>query len=264
MNSENTLKIIRIEKIWSAVLGFVIVVTGICYIAAVAHLFFTGGDTPYSRERVGEYLAKVIAPSALTLVGIIVGGILAIAADRKDSLKKGSLDAIRTLKMTSRLFPLSDASAVARALIIRERNKRTLIAALSYALSGAVLTVAVILALTVPKHTIEGQNAWVVKSMIFVAPAAIITVALAFVSERLRLHSAKAELEIIKSERDPGVRCAAPRLEENGTKSVILLAVKCALPVLAVVFIVLGIFNGGMSDVWSKAAAICTECIGLG
>ena len=33
---------------------------------------------------------------------------------------------------------------------------------------------------------------------------------------------------------------------------------------LAVLFIVLGIFNGGMDDVWSKAAAICTECIGLG
>ena len=32
----------------------------------------------------------------------------------------------------------------------------------------------------------------------------------------------------------------------------------------AVVFIVLGIFNGSMQDVLVKASAICTECIGMG
>lgn len=33
---------------------------------------------------------------------------------------------------------------------------------------------------------------------------------------------------------------------------------------LSLVFILLGLKNGGMKDVWYKAKTICTECIGLG
>ena len=43
------------------------------------------------------------------------------------------------------------------------------------------------------------------------------------------------------------------------TKSVRLL-----LLAVAVVFIVLGVMNGGLRDVLVKAINICTECIGLG
>jgi hypothetical protein len=41
-------------------------------------------------------------------------------------------------------------------------------------------------------------------------------------------------------------------------------AVRIALLVLAVVFILLGIRNGSMMAVVNKAIRICTECVGLG
>ena len=34
--------------------------------------------------------------------------------------------------------------------------------------------------------------------------------------------------------------------------------------ILAIVLILLGIWNGGMDEVFDKGAAICTECVGLG
>lgn len=40
--------------------------------------------------------------------------------------------------------------------------------------------------------------------------------------------------------------------------------VRVALFAVAVLFVVLGVTNGGMSDVLIKAINICTECIGLG
>ncbi len=40
--------------------------------------------------------------------------------------------------------------------------------------------------------------------------------------------------------------------------------VRLALLLLALLLIGLGIANGGVRDVLLKAAAICTECIGLG
>ena len=134
----------------------------------------------------------------------------------------------------------------------------TLIAALA---SVSAVAIAVTLAITVPVHTVEGQNAAVIKSMIFILPAAFITTGALLVADRLNLASAKRELAIIsgepKSAREQGATFSKKR-------AYILLAVRCSVFALAVLFIVLGIFNGGMDDVWSKAAAICTECIGLG
>ncbi len=40
--------------------------------------------------------------------------------------------------------------------------------------------------------------------------------------------------------------------------------VRIVLYLAAVVFVVLGVLNGGMHDVLVKAIRICTECIGLG
>ena len=39
---------------------------------------------------------------------------------------------------------------------------------------------------------------------------------------------------------------------------------RTAVLVIAVILIVIGILNGGLEDVLSKGAAICTECVGLG
>ena len=44
----------------------------------------------------------------------------------------------------------------------------------------------------------------------------------------------------------------------------ITLGVRIAFVGCAIVFIIIGIYNGGMADVLNKAIKICTECIGLG
>ena len=70
----------------------------------------------------------------------------------------------------------------------------------------------------------------------------------------------KAILARIKEEKAAGIaplpQSAAP--QKNYT------AVRVALLVLAVVFILLGIRNGSMMAVVNKAIRICTECVGLG
>lgn len=43
-----------------------------------------------------------------------------------------------------------------------------------------------------------------------------------------------------------------------------LTRLRTAILVIAIVFIVLGVMNGGLRDVLVKAINICTECIGLG
>ena len=43
-----------------------------------------------------------------------------------------------------------------------------------------------------------------------------------------------------------------------------LAIVRIGLLIVAAVFVMLGVLNGGMADVLGKAVRICTECIGLG
>ncbi len=40
--------------------------------------------------------------------------------------------------------------------------------------------------------------------------------------------------------------------------------IRYALLVFSIVLIAAGVLNGGIFDVWSRAAVICRECIGLG
>lgn len=51
-------------------------------------------------------------------------------------------------------------------------------------------------------------------------------------------------------------------LKKHERKSV--LVIRCVVLAVAILFIVLGILNGGIDDVLGKAIRICTECIGLG
>ncbi|MBQ7378040.1 MAG: hypothetical protein IJW71_06980 [Clostridia bacterium] len=51
---------------------------------------------------------------------------------------------------------------------------------------------------------------------------------------------------------------------ENQWKPRVLLLVRILILALALTFILLGVFNGGMRDVLQKAIRICSECIGIG
>ena len=53
-------------------------------------------------------------------------------------------------------------------------------------------------------------------------------------------------------------------IQAEASKAKRLRAVKIAVLVAAVIFVIAGIFNGSMEDMLIKAINICTECVGLG
>lgn len=70
--------------------------------------------------------------------------------------------------------------------------------------------------------------------------------------------SVKKEVRILQSEK------SAKQSEPAPKKGSHVNLVRTILYVTAVVFILLGVMNGGLRDVLVKAINICTECIGLG
>lgn len=99
---------------------------------------------------------------------------------------------------------------------------------------------------------------------IHVFPWIILGLACLMVSAVLQGRSIRREYDAImariKEEKAAGVKAepkaAAPARDLKAVRIVIL--------AVAVVFIIVGIFNGSMTAVVNKAIRICTECVGLG
>ena len=58
------------------------ILLGILFIICCAHLYFTGGEQPYSRERVGDYLIILAVPSFITIALTIAAESLSYIAFR--------------------------------------------------------------------------------------------------------------------------------------------------------------------------------------
>lgn len=64
-----------IRKVYGIALSVMIVVTGICLMAACICIYASGGDTPYSREAVTEAFSGIAFPVYLCL-GMIAGSFI--------------------------------------------------------------------------------------------------------------------------------------------------------------------------------------------
>ena len=121
----------------------------------------------------------------------------------------------------------------------------------------------------------EGLDRNLIALVRFTAPWVIAALLCLIVSAVLREKSMQRETEaaqaraktekeagIVKDpeavKADAGIYNTAP---ETAKRRVL---VRRILMVAAILFIVMGIFNGSMKDVLVKAIRICTECVGLG
>jgi ABC-type sugar transport system ATPase subunit len=94
----------------------------------------------------------------------------------------------------------------------------------------------------------------------FVVLSLVWGIACVFVSD----ITAKQDISILKNEKLFVLDKKLKVLVDDKTDKIIVNVARVAIGVTAITFIVLGVLNGGMRDVFIKAINICTECIGLG
>ena len=134
--------------------------------------------------------------------------------------------------------------------------------------SDGTFDIEAILILNPNKYTIENLNSDIVSSVFIALPAVVVGFGSAIFAKQVCLASLSRATAVIKEEmKAMGERPKAepkPHFTETVYYRAITVAVRASVTALALVFIVLGIMNGGMADVINKAVKICTECIGLG
>lgn len=239
-----------------------VVAIGLMLIICCAHMYFTGGDQPFSRERVGDYLLIVAIPSLITIALTVFGFVFAYINKLKDDELAGRTKTELLESFASRYeFEGFDEETKADATELRNRRKIATLIAWGVTV---ISTVIILIYFFTASFTTENLNSDILSCFAVVLPLATLGCAIHIPKLYYVESLAEKELALLKSSiKEHGAPTLAVKSQQTKAIDSTLIA-RYAILAASVVFIVIGIFNGGMADVLGKAVRICTECIGLG
>ena len=257
-------KLRKLHLIYGIVLSVIIIVTGICFIVSCIDIY-KSGMRPFTYESISAHFMAIIVPVVLCIVGIVGGMVVSCFPLEKPKIK-GFIDTGITLKKMSAKIDISKCDNEAQGKITRERKIRRYSNYLCIDAIVVSLVISLIYVLNKNNFPAIDINAEMVNAMLFVIPCAIVSIASIYANVMICTASTVRELEVVKASFKTAKKddVSGQWSVVSGQNEKILLGARLTIFVLAVAFIVIGIFNGGMADVLQKAINICTECIGLG
>jgi hypothetical protein len=276
--SQTTIR--RIHLAYGIVLSLLVITLGILLIVSCLDIYHSG-PRPFSVESVSEHFADIALPFYLCLIWALGGFVLALALPLEKSRLKAAVSPQETLR---RLSTKLDAAKQPEG-IRRERVLRLVLICVNAALYFIGATLSLIYLLNKANFPAQNANAEILNGALAVGinlalPFAL-SVALCFINkasvkreimyvkqEIVEQNHAKIEKAIRNEVVEQSNISPAPITKEKSffakREKEILLVVRCAVLVIGLAFVIVGMVNGGMADVVQKAIKICTECIGLG
>ncbi len=254
------------RRVFEIIMTLLTALVGVLFIVQVWRLYGAGGEDPYTTESIASHFSLVSIPFFGWLILSVAG---TFAFKEETYIPKAYVDVKTTLKrLESRLQGGQN---------IPERNQYATIRKGVCIASGLIMTGVCILSLVYlldsgykPQFSPEffqthAEAEILLKVSVFSILALVFCSVAADVAERMQ----KKELAIVKKQlaenAKQGIKPQTAVKKERKTLSQKqLFYVRVALCAIGVVLFIVGIFNGGMMDVYEKAKNICTQCIGLG
>lgn len=249
----------RIRKPLRILLSISILAAGLCLMGACLYVFYSGGQS-FSRESVAATFRFIALPVWLCL-GLAV---LSVPVELMPPPEQKVQPPVRQLRMLlmrmQERIDLSRCSDELRSEVLALRNDRKLYTSLGW----TILVLSSILFLTYglnpdnfhPQHIDRS----VIRALIWMLPCILLPFGYALLIGRRNRSSMAKELELLKSV--PKESRITPRTPENHSQRKLYL--RTGLLIVGFALLVWGIAAGGTADVLTRAANICTECIGLG
>ena len=250
-------------KILAIATAICVILLGIAFIACCTHLYFTGGDNPFSRESVGEYLVILAVPSFITIALAIGGFVFAYVNKTKDDelAKRTNLEILESFKSR---FVFDSFDDETKASVLSHKKQRDIMNILAIAVSAICAVIALVYFFFIGDFSNENHNREIISALALVLPLTAVASAIHVLKLYIVEICAKEEYDLLRaSVKKQGIPAIADVPGADNPFSRVNVT-KCVILAVAVVFVLLGIFNGGVADVLSKAVKICTECIGLG
>lgn len=259
----------RVRLYYGIFLGIFTVVTGILFIVQAALIYYAGNTPTYSPELVAEKLSQIAVPAWLWVAAVVVGVILWCVFRVPEARLTHKRTARETLVKLCRRIPVTDGELSEEGNQAERAEKIRLVVCASCIF--VCLVCAVVSAVYLfnrshfPANDLNTEILAMLKTVLPCAGAGFAACIAFVVYENI---AAKRELPYVKKLLATGGARGVLPLEAKScalsAPSWTLPAVRIALAVLGVTFIIIGILNGSALDVLVKAVNICTECIGLG
>ncbi len=256
-----------IYLVYGIVQSLLLLVCGICLICAALHIY-DGGEGTYSRETVTAAIKSIAIPLILCAIAILAGGILTCVLPRDAKKLRGEMPPSAAIKRMSARVDTESYPENVTSIIKKEHTLRLICVVVA-----AVVCIAVAVPCCIYLFDLshfddigEGLTEDIVSAMVYVLPASALGLFAVGVAIFSCYDSLKRELTLTKFavKKFPKKDRIAATPKTDNRRELVLWLIRGGVLLVAVVFIVLGIFNDGMNDVLQKAIRICTECIGLG
>lgn len=262
----------RFHLIYGIILSISIIAAGICLIAGCVSIYNLG-NKPFSRERVADTFSGISVPVYICLFLTIAGFVLDFIYSRTDSNIIGRFKPYKS--MLTSMYAKKDLDVLSKEehdsllSLCKSRNMHCIIRTALIVVSSVIFLV---YALNSRNYDLTDINGSMIKAVYVLMPCLAVTFGYSVFTIYYNEKSMLREFDILKKlpavsggkrasdgkntpdvKNVPGVSSASRRL-----------LIRYALLTVCIVLIVYGILTGGIAAVLTKAANICTECIGLG
>lgn len=249
-----------LHLIYGILLSIVICICGICLIVACVDVYnFQAGS--FSRESVAQAFDRIQIPVYCCLALVIAGFLIDVFSFPDKKLKPDKQYDTILQNLCKKL----DLTKCEPELAMEIRNKRRFRIALRGATAGILFFCSGFFfcyALN-GKHYPDDANAAVLQAMPVFFTCLALPCCFAIFTAYHRKRSIRKEIELVKRALVTGTR-EDPVAPEKAAKQTGVIIARYSILAVAVVVLIIGFCLGGTADVLAKAAAICTECVGLG
>lgn len=244
--------------IYGVMQSIVLLIAGICLIAACVGIYQSGGEPIYSREKVTEAFSPIAVPVYLCLVLIVGGFLMEISCPRETKkVKTEKNDALTLRRLHGKLdTPLPDS-------VLTQQRSRKLHRIITLVLLLAGSVVFLVYALNGDHFHKSQINESMIHAMYWLIPCMTIPFGYAVFTAYFCRRSIRKEIELMK-QATAGIQSGKTAIVPAKDRKKLLLAVRIAVLVIGIGLLVYGYWAGGTADVETKAVNICTECVGLG
>ena len=246
-----------LHRVYHIAVTISILLAGLCLAAGCLYIFASGGEHPYSPQRVGEVFRQIAIPVLVCPGMILLGFLLEGLAPSPKKPQAGNLsDGLMQSRIDSADLSQADAHILEQINTekLGRKKRRSTCLLLAGASSLVAIGLAILLYMLFPAS--KDTNLFVILS--FLGTFSVLSVPFGYQIYRsfADSRSLKKEFELIHSLKRKA--CVA---DPQACKMVYA---QVSLLLAAAISLTVGALMGGTADVLTKAANICTECIGLG
>ena len=252
----------RIHTGYGIVLSASAVLSGLCLIGSCVSIY-RSGDSPFSRASVAAAFSRIDIPVYICLALVIGGFLLDLFLFHEKPKLAADKQYETILNNLCRKLELSKCAPELVRAIEGKRKSRKAFKIISLVL--LILCSVVFLSYSLIFKTYpEDANQAVLTAMPLFFGCLAVPFGFAVFTAYHKKHSMRKEIELVKQAIAEGAVAAAPKPVPAAKKETLVTVLRYSILGIALIVLIGGFLFGGTADVLAKAAAICTECVGLG